>query len=390
MNMRGSGDGDEIGQPSDIGGEEDFLANCEFGDWTQFEATAHDVGAPVVSQDVSENSGAHFFEKMDPDFLCGPRGIVRGEYSGELNGTTYKLSARRKVGEGTWVDWSLVDEKTSKQVLMVRGEMSYLYSLSREARSSKHGVRVNGGWSWEGAGYGVLNLYHIDERFFKDPRELHVDIWEALFYSEDVFHRYHLSGPSCKNINKSGDIVCREPGCGLRVWSIMFKTYTTFLEEHELRLPVTRKKKEVQAVFLSLVCFYNGDHNIAVHRDSHIESDQEAVLWLMPLRNAQFSDSLALLDRSRLEKAKKIKRTTVLRPAADEETNALPDQVYLILILILFYCLLPSLLETRHSLLRTDKIAESSARNGFNQDVYSLEFCFFVFTYHAFALTGRR
>ena len=97
MNMRGSGDIDEVGQPSDIGGEEDFLADCEFGDWTQFQASAHDAGAPVDSQDESENSGAHFLEKIDPDFICGPRGIVRGEYSGELNGTSYKLAARRKV-----------------------------------------------------------------------------------------------------------------------------------------------------------------------------------------------------------------------------------------------------------------------------------------------------
>ena len=109
VNLQGSGDGDEVGQPSDIDGEEEFLADCEFGDWTQFQASAHNAGAPVVSQDESENSGAYFLEKIDPDFVCGPRGIVRGEYSGVLNGTSYKLTARRKVGEGTWVDWSLVD-----------------------------------------------------------------------------------------------------------------------------------------------------------------------------------------------------------------------------------------------------------------------------------------
>ena len=86
MNLQGSGDGDEVGQPSDIDGEEEFLADCEFGDWTQFQASAHNAGAPVVSQDESENSGAYFLEKIDPDFVCGPRGIVRGEYSGVLNG----------------------------------------------------------------------------------------------------------------------------------------------------------------------------------------------------------------------------------------------------------------------------------------------------------------
>ena len=326
VNLQGSGDGDVVEQPSNIGGEEDFLADCEFGDWTQLPSTSHAESTPVIGQRECEKNGGHFLEQIDPDFLCGPRMIVRGDYIGEIKGSSYKLTARRKAGEGTYVEWSLVEEKTKEQVLLVHGGMSYLYSLSREARSSKHGVRVNGGWSWEGAGYGVLNLYHIDERLFKDPRELHVDIWEALFYSEDVFHRYHLSGPLCRNINKSEDIVCREPGCGLRVWSIMFKTFTTFLEEHELRLPVTRKKEEVQSVFLSLVCFYNGDQKIALHQESHLKSYQEEVLWLSPLKTARFNDSLALVDRDRLNKAKLIKKTTVLR-RADVATNIEEAQV---------------------------------------------------------------
>ena len=333
VNMQGSGDGEAVGQPSDIGGEEDFLADCEFGDWTQLPSTSHAESTPVIGQRESENNGGHFLEQIDPDFLCGPRMIVRGDYIGEVNGTSYKLTARRKAGEGTYVEWSLVEEKTKEQVLLVHGDMSYLYSLSREARSSKHGVRVNGGWSWEGAGYGSLSLNQISECFPRDPRTLHIDLWEALFYDEAVFYRYHVSGPSCKNIEKSEGVVCREPDCGLRVWSILFTSFTTFQEEHELRPAVTTKKEAIQSLFLSLVCFNSGVHNIAIHKDSHIESDQEAVLWLRPLRNAQFSDSLALLDRGRLERAKHIKKTTVPRPRAGEAANTTHNQVNFRLIL---------------------------------------------------------
>ena len=100
VNLQGSGDGDEVGQPSDIDGEEEFLADCEFGDWTQFQASAHNAGAPVVSQDESENSGAHFLEKIDPDFVCGPRGIVRGEYSGVLNGQKIVIDRSMTISRG--------------------------------------------------------------------------------------------------------------------------------------------------------------------------------------------------------------------------------------------------------------------------------------------------
>ena len=106
----------------------------------------------------------------------------------------------------------------------------------------------------------------------------------------------------------------------------MFKTFTTFLEEHELRLPVTRKKEEVQSVFLSLVCFYNGDQKIALHQESHLKSYQGEVLWLSLLKTARFNDSLALVDRDRLNKAKLIKKTTVLR-RADVATNIEEAQV---------------------------------------------------------------
>ena len=334
VNLQGSGDGDAVEQPSNIGGEEDFLADCEFGDWTQLPSTSHAESTPVIGQRECEKNGGHFLEQIDPDFLCGPRMIVRGDYIGEIKGSSYKLTARRKAGEGTYVEWSLVEEKTKEQVLLVHGEMSYLYSLSREARSSKHGVRVNGGWSWEGAGYGSLSLNQISGCFPRDPRMLHIDIWEALFYNDEVFYRYHVSGPSCRNIAKSEDVVCEEPDCGLRVWSIMFTSFTTFQEEHELRPAVTRKKEEIQSLFLSLVCFNSGEHNIAVHRDSHIESDKEAVLWLRPSRNAHFSDSLALLDRGRLEKAKHIKRTTVLRPTDGDAPNTTRNEVNLHLLLL--------------------------------------------------------
>ena len=88
-NQPGRGGGNALEQLPDKDGGEELLADCEFGDWSQFPSSLHEAGNPILDQDERERNGAYFLKQIDPDFLCGPRMIVRGEYSGENNGTSF-------------------------------------------------------------------------------------------------------------------------------------------------------------------------------------------------------------------------------------------------------------------------------------------------------------
>ena len=219
---------------------------------------------------------------------------------------------------------------TKRQVLLVHGEMSYPFGLSNAALSTKSGgVEVMGGWNWDGWGYGYLNLNQISDRFPSDPRVLHIDIEEALFWDEEVYFHYHVCGPSCRNVDKSENVICKEGSCGLRIWSNSFTTFTTFEEEVEYYQPRnSRKKGEVQTVYLSLVAFFNGEFKVVVHRDARLKSYDEEVLWLSPVKNVHFNDSVAAVDRRKLERARHVRCTRVPR-VAGEEGDRLPAQVIL-------------------------------------------------------------
>ena len=260
-------------------------------------------------ESIQFNCGAGFLKKLDQDYLCSPRKIVRGVYSGEV----LQLTMRRKL-EGTYVDWSLMNMRNKKQVLLVKGEMTYPYGLSREALSTKFGVRVKGGWKWRGYGYGYINLFPGS-----DTSILHVDIEEAVFFYESVFH--HVSGRSCKNINKDEDIICKEDGCGVRIWSIVFTTFTTAEEEREYyQLPRRRKEKQEQQVFLSMVAFFNGDFKVVVHRDPTLENSYEhntrQVAWLTQEKNADYNDS-PMVDQLKLSKAQYTWETNLPKPGRE-------------------------------------------------------------------------
>ena len=301
---------------------------------------------------VEENSGAQFLAELDKDYLCSPRLIVRGEYEGKIGGQVYKLVARRKT-EGTFVDWSLVNVSTKKQVLLVHGEMEYSFGLSKAAMSSKSGgVEVLGGWKWGGWGYGYLNLNQISDSFLSDPRVLHIDIEEALFWDKEVYHHYHVCGPSCTNVDKSENIICKEGTCGLRIWSISFTTFTTFEEEVEFYrrgMCNWRKEGEVQTVYFSLVAFFNGTERVIVHKDARLKRSEEEVLWLSPVQNVHFDDSLQLLDRQRLERAKHVRCTRVPRPA-DGKADILPSQVIFTCLLACLFIRLCLMMTLKHPL----------------------------------------
>ena len=83
-----------------------------------------EVQSEADGDGAEENTGRNILSKIDRNFFCSPRLIVRGEYLGKSNGTEFKLIVRRKT-EGTYVDWGLFNLKTKKQILLVRGEMDY-------------------------------------------------------------------------------------------------------------------------------------------------------------------------------------------------------------------------------------------------------------------------
>ena len=218
------------------------------------------------------------------------------------------------------MDWAMYNTKTKTQVLNIKGEMTYPFALSREAQGTKFGHEVMGGWRWRGYGWGYINLFPNPER--ADPTKiLHVDIEEAIFFDGSIFHHYHLSGRHCRKVNGASDINCKELGCGVRIWSIMFTTYTTAEEVVEYYQPKRRRKeKEVQHVYLSLVAFFNGEFKIVLHRDAQLKKYHEEVAWLSKDKSARYSDSVESVDRSKIEKARMIWETKVPKPRSEGDT----------------------------------------------------------------------
>ena len=208
----------EMGKTKERAGEEEQMSE-EASNTT---GTASIFQRTIVTEE--ENCGKKFLKEIDNDFLCAPRKIVRGEYVGiARNGGEYKLIVRRKAGEGTYVTYDICDVKSGRNVFRVHGEMNYPYEMSRTAASSRNiGAYVVGGWSWRGWGYGTVNVRQISDIFPSDQRDLHVDMWEAVFWDKEVHFKYHVSGPTCQNWDKAEGVNCTEVDCGLRVWSNEF------------------------------------------------------------------------------------------------------------------------------------------------------------------------
>ena len=271
----------------------------------------------VEEEGEEANSGATFLQQLDRDFICSPRMIVRGVYTGEV----LKLVVKRKT-EGTYVDWAMYNTKTKTQVLNIKGEMTYPFALSREAQGTKYGCEVMGGWSWRGYGYGFINLFPSPEG--ADPTKiLHVEIHEAIFFGEDIPHHYHVSGRDCMKVSGAADANCRQEGCGLRIWSNMFTTYETADEKVEYYQP-RRKRKErvVENIFLSMVAFFNGEYKIVLHRDKRLKKYHEEVAWLTKDENAKYNDSVAAVDRLKVDEARLIWETNVPKSRTDGATLA--------------------------------------------------------------------
>ena len=274
--------------------EGDIVMNAQHGD---------DPGCDV-------KSGEEYLKVIDKHFMSSPRMVVRGRYRGE----DLELIVRRKT-EGTYVSWGLFNTKTNKQALLVHGNMNYPFGLSLEAlRHPDHwGKEVLGGWEWQGWGYGYLNLNLIGDFFPLDPRELHVDINEAVLFGKEILLQQHVSGQDCVNVDHTEDVNCRVDGCGTVIWRIKFSTFST-VEDESNKLaslglaPATyRKEKEEQNIYLSLVAFSHRETKIAIHQEEQLIRCHEEVMWLT--KDGAVDDSVAAVDLGKLEKAELIWQT---------------------------------------------------------------------------------
>ena len=128
-----------------------------------------------------------------------------------------------------------------------------------------------------------------------------------------------MSGQECIKVSGSADVKCRQEGCGLRIWSILFTTYETADQQVEWYQPRRkRKEREVDDIFLSMVAFFNGEYKIVVHREARLKKYQEEVAWLTKDEKAYYNDSVAAVDRLKVEKARLISETRVPKPRTEE------------------------------------------------------------------------
>ena len=311
LNRVESNDSDETNNLEQVG---------ETESWDHVERSEEVERGPESESEEEESAGMRFLKELDRDYMYSSRLIVRGEYTGMVNGKMYKLFVRRRT-EGTYVDWSLYNLDSAEQLLSIKGEMTYPYELTKKTRSREgniYGQKAKGGWSWGGWAYGFVNLNEISDSFPKDARDVHIDMMEAVFWDSEVYDLYHVCGPNCKNESKAEGFNCSEGGCGLRVWSVMFTTYTIAAEEHDLKPTSFKKEKEIQTVFMSLVRFFSGQFKLVIHTEHRIRRYDEEVIWMSFVPNRRFNDSVAGVDWRMRERAKQIYTTSVPRLAADD------------------------------------------------------------------------
>ena len=339
--------------------ETNCMEQCEVVESRDETEHSEEVQGGEESEGEEVSPGMHFLRELDRDYMCSSRLVVRGEYEGSVNSKVYRLVVRRRT-EGTYVDWSLYNLDTAQQLLSMKGEMTYSYELTKKTRNKWgeiYGLKVNGGWAWNGWAYGFVNLSELSNSFLNDTRDIHIDMMEAVFWDKEVYHLYHVCGPNCKNQSKTEKVNCLEGGCGLRVWSIQIKTFTTAHEEHDLRPTSYSKKEEVQTLFMSLVRFFSGPFKLVIHTDQRIRRYDEEVIWMSPVQNRYFNDSVAGVDWRMRERAKQIHRTSVPRLAVEKS-----DAITRVRLLSVLYQMLNSLTNinlTTQITLKADQDASS-------------------------------
>lgn len=203
-------------------------------------------GGNIHEQQDDCYTAEHFLAGLDRDFMCSPRRILQGHYTGEV----LRLQVNRKA-EGNHMHIALFDPKTDKYYMSVNAHLDCDYSLGPRSK----GCRVPGGWNWPGWGYGQCQLFPPE-----DATVRHVDLEESIFFSEVVRGERHVSGPQCINVNREAGIDCWEDGCGRQIHRLRVKTFAT--EPQEWPFLGRTKTEEKESIFLSLIaiiCTRSGD-----------------------------------------------------------------------------------------------------------------------------------
>ena len=148
----------------------------------------------------------------------------------------------------------------------------------------------------------------------------HIDILEAVLPFESLEH--HWKGEHCRR--RKLDIVCREPGCGVKIWVALFKSYSTVEEEQAIyKLNNNRRKEKfLNEAYLSLVAFFSGEVKLVLHRDGQ-EGSHVHVAWLKKKESMMFDDS-PNVNLIKLHEARQIRGTVVpknVTPGNNEEDN---------------------------------------------------------------------
>ena len=113
-------------------------------------------------------------------------------------------------------------------------------------------------------------------------------LWHSAIYF--IISLFHYCGVNCKR--RTEDVLCKEHGCGTRVWTIEFTAYSTRTRErtlYDISCNVM-KDKLTEQVYISMVAFFDETYQLVLHRDGQCKSSAEVVAWLKKDSNARFYD----------------------------------------------------------------------------------------------------
>ena len=252
-------------------------------------------GGNIHEQQDDCYTAEHFLAGLDRDFMCSPRKILQGQYTGEV----LRLKVNRKA-EGNHFHIALFDPKTDKYYMSVNAHLDCDYSLGPTSK----GCRVPGGWNWPGWGYGQCQLFPPE-----DATVRHVDLEESIYFSEVVRGERHVSGPQCINVDREAGIDCWKDGCGRQIHCLRIKTFAT--EPQEWPFLGQTKTEARECIFLSLVGFFGADVKVALHRHGDaLNRVTGAVAWFTKDRK-QLPLGPLHLDTLKLQQANKTYFTAV-------------------------------------------------------------------------------
>ena len=174
--------------------------------------------------------------------------------------------------------------------------------------------------------YGFINLFPQDNPDKDKTKVSHIDIEEAVLPFGNLSLAYHMRGDHCRR-EENENVVCREPDCGVKIWTARFKSYSTVEEEQAIyKLNNNRRKEKLlSTAYLSLVAKFSGEVKLLLHRDGEEEGSHFRVAWLDKKESRTFDDS-PQVNKLRLQEAWQISSTTVPKNPGHEEREKVNEE----------------------------------------------------------------